>query len=171
MEIKSQDVLVLLKLVSLGGRPWTYTQLGAQVEISVSLLYSAIKRCEAARLIELGDRPKPYRPNLKEFLIHGVKYCFPVQLGGLTRGIPTSYAAPPMNSMIAESSDPPPVWPHAKGPVRGIALSPIHRAAPDAALKDPKLYELLALLDAIRTGRAREREIAVRELTVRIDQA
>jgi hypothetical protein len=76
-----------------------------------------------------------------------------------------------MNSLIAESSDPPPVWPHPKGGVRGVALSPIHRAAPEAALKDPKLYELLALLDAIRTGRAREREIAVRELTVRIDQA
>ena len=29
--------------------------------------------------------------------------------------------------------------------------------------------ELLALVDAIREGRAREREIAIRELTARID--
>jgi hypothetical protein len=42
---------------------------------------------------------------------------------------------------------------------------------PEAAMKDPKLYEMLALLDSIRDGRVREREIAVRELTQRIDQA
>jgi hypothetical protein len=31
-----------------------------------------------------------------------------------------------------------------------------------------KLYELLALVDAIRDGRAREREIAIRELKARL---
>jgi hypothetical protein len=36
-------------------------------------------------------------------------------------------------------------------------------------LRDPKLHELLALVDAIREGRAREREIAIQELTKRID--
>ncbi len=36
-------------------------------------------------------------------------------------------------------------------------------------MRDPKLYELLALVDAIREGRAREREIAIRELTAKID--
>jgi len=34
---------------------------------------------------------------------------------------------------------------------------------------NPSLYELLALLDAIRDGRAREREFAIRELSARID--
>ena len=42
-------------------------------------------------------------------------------------------------------------------------------AWPDEPLQDPRLYELLALVDAIRDGRSREREIAVRELTSRID--
>jgi len=54
--------------------------------------------------------------------------------------------------------------------VRGISFLPLHRSVPEAAMRDPKLYEMLALLDAIRDGRAREREIAVRELTKRIDQ-
>jgi hypothetical protein len=171
VEIKSQDVLILLKLVAIGNSRWSYSHLSAELDISASQLHSALTRCAVARLLESGLEPKPYPPHLKEFLIHGVKYCFPVQLGSLTRGIPTGYAAPPLNSMIIESDDPPPVWPHPKGEVRGIALSPIHRAAPFAALKDPKLYELLALLDAVRAGRAREREIATRELTARIDQA
>ena len=121
--------------------------------------------------MEEGKQPRPYRPHLKEFLIHGVKYCFPAEQGKLTRGIPTSYAASPLNSTIVQSDDPPPVWPYARGEARGMALSPIHRAAPAAALKDTKLYEMLALLDAVRIGRAREREIASRELITRIDQA
>jgi hypothetical protein len=42
--------------------------------------------------------------------------------------------------------------------------------APSSSKRDPKLYELLALLDSIRGGRAREREIAIRELKKRLDK-
>jgi hypothetical protein len=38
----------------------------------------------------------------------------------------------------------------------------------DAVQNDEKLHELLALVDAIRVGRAREREIAIKELKQRI---
>jgi hypothetical protein len=34
--------------------------------------------------------------------------------------------------------------------------------------KDTVLHELLALVDAIRVGRAREKEIAIKELKIRI---
>jgi hypothetical protein len=171
VELKSQDVLLLLKLVSYGKTPWTYQRLSDDLWISTSQLYLSVRRCMAARLMEQGEQPRPYRPHVKEFLIHGVRYCFPADRGNLTRGIPTSYAAPPLDKIIVQSADPPPVWPYAKGEVRGMALLPIHRAAPEAAMKDPKLYEMLALLDAVREGRAREREIASRELITRIDQA
>ena len=30
----------------------------------------------------------------KEFLLHGVKYAFPAEHGEVTRGVPTSFAAP-----------------------------------------------------------------------------
>jgi len=120
------------------------------------------------------DRPlvlaSPNRANLKEFLIHGVRYAFPVRRGGLVRGIPTAHAAPPLKQQIAESFDPPPVWPDGNGSARGLEFSPLYRNVPAAARRDPRLYELLALVDAIRDGRAREREIAIRELTARIDE-
>jgi hypothetical protein len=114
--------------------------------------------------------PWPNRANLKEFLIHGVKYAFPVHRGGIVRGSPTAHAAPPLKQQIAESFDPPPVWPDASGSARGVEFSPLYKNVPAAARRDPKLYELLALVDAIRDGRAREREIAIRELTARIDE-
>ena len=100
--------------------------------------------------------------------MHGVKYAFPVERGGLTRGVPTADAGPPLNQQFAKSLNPP-VWPYAEGSVRGIAFSPLYKNVPAAALRDAELYKLLALVDAIREGRARERDIAIRELTTRID--
>ena len=82
--------------------------------------------------------------------------------------MPTAHAAPPLNGQIAADGDLPPVWPDAEGGVRGVTLEPLHRAAPKAARKDPTLYEILALIDALRDGRVRERQIAERELSARL---
>ena len=82
--------------------------------------------------------------------------------------MPTAYAAPPLNEQIADSDDLPPVWPDAQGDVRGVTFEPLHKTAPAAARRDPVLYELLALVDALREGRIRERRIAERELSARL---
>jgi hypothetical protein len=82
--------------------------------------------------------------------------------------MPTAYAAPPLRERIADGGDPPPVWPDPHGTVRGLTLEPLHRAAPGAARRDSELYTLLILIDALRDGRARERQMAERELTARL---
>jgi hypothetical protein len=92
-----------------------------------------------------------------------------VSKGAATRGVPTSYAAKPLKKSIVPGDEPPPVWPFAEGPVRGYAFSPLHKNVPKAALADPQLYELLALVDALRDGKARERELAARELSKRLE--
>lgn len=97
-----------------------------------------------------------------------MKYAFPARRGEATRGRPTAYAAPPLNARIAAGDDLPPVWPDPSGEVRGVTFEPLHKAASKAADKDPVLYELLALLDALRDGRARERALAERELSARL---
>jgi len=66
--------------------------------------------------------------------------------------------------------DLPRVWPHPEGTVRGYSFSPIYRSAPQAAMVDKKLYELLVILDTLRSGRARERDIATEELSARRDK-
>jgi hypothetical protein len=73
-----------------------------------------------------------------------------------------------MNQEFVPDSDPPPVWPDPEGTVRGFKFSPLTRSAPKAAKQDPKLYEVLALIDALRDGRARERQFAEKELTLRL---
>ena len=82
--------------------------------------------------------------------------------------MPTAHGAPPLAEKLIESNDVVPVWPHPQGSVRGETFSPIFRSAPDAAMRDGELYELLALVDAIRGGRSRERALAALELSERL---
>lgn len=184
MSLHPQDVVVLLKLVAnrKASKKPTYAELSQDLFMSTSQVFRSVKRAEVAQLviapaISPESRDEPPRMwlwpnnsgNLKEFLIHGVKYAFPVERGGPTRGVPTAAAALPLSHYFPQDFPLPPVWPYAEGSVRGIEFSPMYENVPQAALRDARLYELLALVDAIREGRAREREIAIRELTARID--
>jgi len=162
-----QDVVVLAKLVSYRGTRPPIAQLATDLSLSPSQVHLALKRLERSRLID-AQGGRPLLRAVEEFLLHGVKYAFPARRGEATRGIPTAYAAPPLNGHIVESGDLPPVWPDPEGDVRGVGLEPLCRAVPRAVRKDPVLYELLALIDALRDGRARERQIAERELSARL---
>ncbi len=48
------------------------------------------------------------------------------------------------------------------------AIEPLHDGVPIAVQSDKELYALLALVDVLRVGRAREREFAEAELQKRI---
>lgn len=100
------------------------------------------------------------RAALLELLVHGLKYVFPPQRGRLTRGVPTGASTAPLNALFAPETDPPQVWPYVEGKTRGLSFSPLYRGAPQAALVDEEFYKLLALCDAIRGGRTRERNLA-----------
>jgi hypothetical protein len=167
--LKPQDVMVMLKLVALGQRPWSYSWLAEDLGMSPSQLHTAVQRALAAQLaVKKEDVITPHIRNLEEFIVHGLRYAFVAEIGRPSRGIPTSYAAPPLNKHFPESAEPPPVWPDAEGTVRGVAFSPLYKLAPQAARSDPALYELLTLVDAIRGGRARERSLAIKELGQRL---
>ena len=167
MNLKPQDIFILLKLIALGEGQWSYASLAGNLFMSTSEVHAGIKRAVAARLMD-SQRGRLLKKSLEEFLIHGVKYAFPPDHGGLTRGIPTGYAAPPLKDMISQPNEAPPVWPDPDGDTRGYEFSPLYKSVPKAASKDKKLYELLAIVDAIRDGRAREREIAIKELKIRL---
>jgi len=169
MVLKPQDVLVVLKLLAMGQRSWSYAWLAVQLGMSPSQLHSAVRRALAAQLaVRQGAAIVANIRNLEEFLVHGLKYVFVPDRGEMTRGVPTGHAAPPLNQHFVSADEPSPVWPDPEGEVRGTAFSPLYSAAPRAARSDPQLYELLVLVDAIRGGRARERDIAVKELKKRL---
>lgn len=169
MLLKPQDILVLLKLVLAGQSAWSYNRLALDLGMSPSEVHGAVRRALAARLaLQHEAHITPNLRNLEEFLVYGLKYVFLPDRGELTRGLPTLHGAPPLKGRFAPSDEPLPVWPDREGDTRGTSFSPIYQSAPGAARRDPKLYELLVLVDAIRAGRVREREFAVSELKKRL---
>ncbi len=167
MILKPQDIFIMLKLVVRDNSEWSYPALSHELSMSASEVHAGVKRAVAAKLMDM-HRKIPVKSNLLEFLIHGVKYAYPPDHGGITRGIPTSYAAQPLRELIMQPDEPPPVWPDSEGQVRGYEFSPLYSSVPHACRVDSKLYELLAQVDAIRDGRARERKIAIKEIQSRI---
>lgn len=167
MELKPQDVLVLLKVAAHPRQRWTYAALGKALSMSASETHASVKRAMAAGLAVSQGREGwlPVRPALLEFILHGVRYVWPAILGPAKRGVPTAFGAEPLVSMLNATPGEAPVWAHAEGSAKGPTLSPLYRTVPKAALADPELHRLLALLDAVRTGRARERAMAAELLT------
>jgi hypothetical protein len=170
LELKPQDLLVLFKQAAHSGRAWTYAALGDALGMSASQVHRSVQRCIGAGLAVSTGRGEWHgvREALLEFSVHGVRYAFPAKLGVARRGVPTSFGALPLSAEISSASSEVPVWPYPDGQVRGPSLSPLHRHVPVAALADPALYQYLALLDALRIGRSRERALAERLLSDRL---
>jgi DNA-binding Lrp family transcriptional regulator len=168
MIAKSLDIVVLLKLL-LERQRRSYAELSRELFISASEIHAAVARSSAAGLID-GVSLRPLKRPLEDYLIHAVRYAFPAKPGAVARGIPTAFAAPPLSEMMA-STDLPPVWVDPEGMVKGVSIEPLYKTVPKAAKSDPALYELLALVDALRMGRARERQLAEEELKQRLNYA
>lgn len=171
MNLKPQDVLLLLKLISIEKRPWSFNKISVELGMSPSEVHAAAKRLLAARLaVKVDDSIHPNIRNMEEFLLHGIQYVFLPERGAINRGMPTAYAAPPLNAHFVDDNEPPPVWPDSEGEVRGESFSPLYKSVPVAAKNDSNLYQLLVLVDALRGGRARERDIAKKEIKKRLKQ-
>lgn len=111
-----------------------------------------------------ADNPARVHPHaLAEFAVHGAKYAFAADRTERTIGIGTSHSAPAFAGVFAPGSEDY-VWPHPNGSIRGTGVIPLHPGVPFAATQDSKLYEMLALFDALRVGRARERGMALKRL-------
>lgn len=186
--MKSQDIVILLKLVSLQeqessglldssdwlpGReePYTVRGLGTSLGISKTEVSASLNRSLESGLAvkdrERG-RTKPNRRNLYDFIVHGLKFVFPAKPGAPKRGIATGFAAPMLKSQLMSAGDDLYVWPYAQGEVRGLSVEPLFKSVPEAAGHDEKLYEYLALIDAIRLGRQRETNLATKLLKERL---
>lgn len=162
--LKPQDVLIALKHVA-QPRPWKQRDLGFELGMSVSEINHGLRRLIASRLFNEREA-RVIRPTLLEFITHGLPYVFPAQLELPTVGVPTAFSARPLADWLV-GSDVVAVWESEKANVRGRRVQPLWKNAPDAALRDPVLHEYLALVDALRVGRARDRTLARDELAKR----
>ena len=157
--MKGQDLVVMLKLASRVSEGWTYSSLARDLGMSASEVHAAVRRCQEAGLYNVETR-QPVRHALLEFLVHGVRYVFPVRPGAIGFGLPTSYAVSPLREQIRFEEAETPVMPLLRGTTRGPEVKPLYSSAPQAAATDAKLHQLLAMVDVLRMGRARERKMA-----------
>ena len=164
--LKSIDFYVLVALLALPRRgAWTQACFAYQIGLAQPALTRSLQRLAHADLWNRKERRVDI-PGAEGLLVHAARFLIPPQLGQATRGFPTAHSAPPLASMILANSTI--VWPDDEGGHMGTALEPLHPSAPGAARANPRLHELLALVDALRVGRARERTLAVRLLHDRL---
>jgi hypothetical protein len=185
--MKSQDIVVLLKLVSLeqdeqrGLRhprgdirhedPFSVRGLESSLGISKSEVNASIKRSIASGLAvkdRVSGRAKPNRRHLRRFIVHGLKFVFPARPSAMMRGVPTGFAAPSLKKLLMSAGEYIYVWPFARGKDMGQSVEPLFKSVPEAVLKDERLYEYLALIDAIRLGNQREVWLAAERISERL---
>jgi len=163
--MRPQDVLILLKILSLNDKGFKLIDLCQSIGVSLSEVSDSISRSVFAHLIA-PDKKTPMRKAIYEFLVHGLPYVFPAQPGALVVGIPTAYSAEPLSDTFGVED--PVVWSDTEGVIKGQEIPVFHPKQGQAAKADKNLYELLALTDALRIGKAREKKIAGEELKKRI---
>jgi hypothetical protein len=163
-EMKPQDILVLAKIVAVGKNPWIGQDLAAELCISKSEVSESLNRSKYARLLDFSKQ-KVNAAAFLEFLEHGIRYVYPAVINGRQKGFLTAFSAPPLNKKITSQTAI--VWANENGTAFGESIKPLYPAVVPAIQRDKVLYELLALIEAIRIGRAREIFLAKNELKAR----
>ena len=164
--MRPQDIVVLLKIIASDNNQWRNLDIAYSLKISPSEVSEVLNRCKIAKLINKEKR-EVHLNALTDFLVYGLKYVFPAEPGAIAKGIPTAHSASPIKEKIISSTESY-VWPNSKGNLRGQSIDPLYKTIPEAALEDQKFYELIALVDTIRIGKAREVKMAIDELKNRI---
>jgi len=150
---------------------FTLRGLATELGISKSEISKSLKRCVSVNLAKhnrFTGRPEVNKKAFEEFVSHGMKYVFPVKPAQLTRGIPTTFSAPVLESKLLSAGELKMVWPDPRGKEMGQAVEPLYKSVPFAVKRDSELYAYLALLDAIRMGNARESNLACKMINERL---
>jgi predicted transcriptional regulator len=159
--MRPHDIAVLLKIAAKGDEVWYMKDIAYELGISASEISESINRSMIAGLIA-QDKKRIMKSAILEFLEYGIKYVYPVRPGAIKRGMLTAHSAAPLNGELR--NDDLYVWSYSKGKVRGQEIEPLHPKIPEACEKDTEFYTLMALTDAIRVGRAREVNLAMKFL-------
>ncbi len=159
--MRPQDVLILLKILTISDPGWQYRDLSSLLFISISEISESLHRSHIAGLIDESKR-KIHRQSLMEFIRYGLHYVFPEVPGTMVTGIPTAHSYSfYRQQFISEMNY---VWPDHDGSIRGLSIQPLHKSVVKAVAQDELLHKLLASIDIIRVGRTRELKVAIEEL-------
>lgn len=148
-----------------------YEPLADALATSTSAVHRGVARLQSAGILRAGSRTIA-RPALREFILHGVRYAFPPVRGHDVSGMPTAWSHPSIAGLLTAEMQAdgmrPHVWPDETGTVRGDMLVPLFPSSGKVSKQDPRLYELLAAVDAVRLGSPAVRRLVSDFLAERI---
>lgn len=175
--MKSQDILILLKLISLHRNErvkqecFSARGLAEATGISKTEANSSLNRSIGVGLAKYDRQSRLPKANVKalyDFIVSGLRYVFPARPLAIERGVLTGFDAPGLEGLVASINEEHFIWPDAEGNHRGQAISPLYKSSAYAAKQDEWLYQVMALVDVIRLGNAREVNVAKTELKKRL---
>lgn len=151
--MRPHDIAVLLKIISFSDKEWLGKDIADELILSKSAVCESLARSSYAGLLKM-DKRTVNKQALYDFLVNGLKYVFPIQAGTVAMGLPTGSVAPILRDYFPLEEVY--VWPAFNGETRGLLIEPLYPGATKAAKLDPILYDLLALCDVFRLGKAKE---------------
>src|SRR5688572_12825807 len=121
--IRPQDVVVLLKIISLerSGKTWMKKDLAESLNLANSEITNVFDRLKYTGLIMPGVN-RVQHLTFYEYLVFGLKATFPPLVGTETRGFLTGSGAIPESNISGSDF----VWPHEKGKSRGTSIVPLY---------------------------------------------
>lgn len=159
--MRPQDIIILLKILTIKREDWQQRDLSHSLNIAVSEISESLRRSHLGGLVDESKR-KVYRQSLMEFIRYGLHYVFPALPGSMVTGIPTAHSHPFYQKHF--SAELQYAWPYENGRIRGLEIAPLYRTVPAAVMDDRDLYLMLASIDILRVGRTRELKLAIDQL-------
>ncbi len=158
--MRPQDIAVLLKIV-ISPSNWMNKDIAEALFLSPAEVSYSLQRSALAGLTDPSKR-KIMKKTFLEFIRYGLPYVFPAIKGSIAAGVLTAFSSPVISKhFMTNKSSETVVWAYPEGEARGESIIPLYPNAVKAALKDPELYDLFALVDTLRLGKVREKEIAL----------
>jgi len=160
--LKPQDILIACKLFTLGDAEWPMRRLAGSLSISLGEIHAAVERGRAAGVLGLPrGRLNVARRKFFDLVSVAVPQVYYAVRGSVEIGVPAAMHAEPLKGVFPRDGRPVPlVWPCERGTVRGESLLPLYLTVPGAVENDPDLHRLLALIDVVRVGDAKDRRLA-----------
>lgn len=95
------------------------------------------------------------------FLEWGVPFAFPAIVRAPGPGMATALIDPAVGPAVGDAAY---VWATGDGAAIGDTIVPLHPRVPEAAARNPKIWQALSLIDLVRVGGALARADAVPRL-------
>lgn len=148
--LKSEDVLVLLKLVAIEPFHKDLTFLSQELGHDPHEIINSLSRLRTSNLIE-DKTHKVLIPNFKKFLYKNLHEQFQTTPGKITQGMLTG-AKPDFYFAVGLSYTSIWVWPHPDYNHKGYEIQPLSSQCCFAAANDPRLRKLLAVTETVRVA-------------------